>query len=69
MRRKLQEIWPLARGAKQALLLLKQHFPESNWTRSDVRNEYRAWQRRELGNRTKVDVLLGELTAEDYFYR
>ncbi|KAG6290434.1 hypothetical protein E4U09_004424 [Claviceps aff. purpurea] len=47
MRRHLQVIWPLARGAKQALTLVQEKFPEALLNRQDIINEYRLWQQRE----------------------
>ncbi|KAG5934634.1 hypothetical protein E4U59_006074 [Claviceps monticola] len=47
MRRHLQVIWPLARGAKQALVLVQEKFPDALLNRQDIINEYRLWQQRE----------------------
>ncbi|KAG6099338.1 hypothetical protein E4U31_004421 [Claviceps sp. LM219 group G6] len=46
MRLHLQAIWPLARGAKQALILVQEKFPDALLNRQDIINEYRLWQQR-----------------------
>ncbi|KAG6034438.1 hypothetical protein E4U40_003913 [Claviceps sp. LM458 group G5] len=47
MRLHLQAIWPLAGGAKQALILVQEKFPEAMLNRQDIINEYRLWQQRD----------------------
>lgn len=64
MRTFLQQVWPLVKGSKQALLLLNLQFPEAIWTQQDVINEHRRWQQQQLQTKTKVEALLKELAAE-----
>ncbi|KAG6058550.1 hypothetical protein E4U17_007924 [Claviceps sp. LM77 group G4] len=47
MRLHLQAIWSLAGGAKQALILVQEKFPEAMLNRQDIINEYRLWQQRD----------------------
>ncbi|KAG6097203.1 hypothetical protein E4U30_000855 [Claviceps sp. LM220 group G6] len=42
----IQAIWPLARDAKHALILVQEKFPEALLNRQDIINEYRLWQQR-----------------------
>ena len=69
MRQRLQQIWPLADGAKQAYLIAREEFPEAQWTRQDIKNEYQLWQRCQLGTKTKVEMLIEKLEANEYFYK
>ncbi|KAG6060262.1 hypothetical protein E4U33_006966 [Claviceps sp. LM78 group G4] len=68
MRLKLQSIWHQARDATQALLLVQRDFPDAILTRQDLVNEYRRWQSRELGTRTRVQALFDKMDAKNYWY-
>ncbi|KAG6234829.1 hypothetical protein E4U24_008524, partial [Claviceps purpurea] len=68
MRLHLQSIWHQARGATQALLMVQREFPDAILTRQDLINEYRRWQNRELGTRTRVHALYDEMDAKNYWY-
>src|SRR5947209_618864 len=58
MRQELQSIWYEVRGAKQARILLKERYPESKWTRQDVRNEFRSEAVQRLAGRTTTEALV-----------
>jgi hypothetical protein len=64
----LAAIFEGARGTKQALLSLQKAFPDVYWTRQDVKNEYRRYQREKLGMRTKVELLIAELDEAGWWH-
>jgi hypothetical protein len=69
MRQQLEQIWYEVRGPKQALILLQGRYPESKWTRQDVRNEFRKMAEARLGEKTKTEALLEHLQLGGYFFR
>lgn len=66
---RLQQVFEMARGSKQALVMIREAYPDAVFSRQDVVNEYRQYQRQQLGNRTRTDALVEELEGGRYWYR
>jgi len=69
VRKRLADIWRTGCGVKRSLVLLRSEFPGVELTRQDLANEYRAYTAKELGARTKTDVLVDELRAKEYWHQ
>ncbi|KAG6066768.1 hypothetical protein E4U32_005415 [Claviceps aff. humidiphila group G2b] len=69
LRAHLLAIWPLVRDATQAMLLLKESFPQAVFTRQDVVNELRHLQRPQAGTPLEIEELSAEMEEKDYWYR
>ena len=64
----LVKIFEGARGAKQALIAIRDAFPDTKWTCQDVKNEYRRCQYEKLGTRTRVKLLVKEMDEAGWWH-
>lgn len=62
------KIFEDARGAKQALIAIRDAFPDTNWTLQDVKNEYWRCQHEKLGVRTRVELLVEEMNEAGWWH-
>ena len=66
---RLKEIWAASQGPNHALQMVRAEFPTVQMTRQDIKNQFMAYHRQELGFDTKTGLLLKELEWEKYWFR